>query len=519
MSLNAGTMVRRAAGVTLTGQMARVRDMSTQQSLIDGAALALVVAMALIRWVQVPALVSGMDPGNWLALSQEMLGAHSKAAAVVYPPLIPAVLAALHGLGVSPLDAVRCVGIGASLLPGLGTYVVLRQLGLRWAAVAGVGVSLSGYCSEMLAWGAYPQLAGTGFGLIGIALTVRAFRLGARLSLIWAGVATGLALLCNQLAAAQVLLALAVCVAGLWASAGPLRVLSSGALLGGSALISAGPGLSSYAGLLMRTTPSAINAAGSDGFLSGVAYVFGDAPLAWTVAAVAVVAGLVIAHQAGGAQSRATWCVLLGVLGASILPAAITSEVRFLFLAQSGLALGVGLVLSVRRRPTWWRVAVGGLALLASLTIGISGVQRFEQARHFYAVLDPSLADGLVWLGEHAQAGEVAVSSPSQRNWPLGWWVEGLAGVPTWAECDERWVAFGDEKEMAGRARRLLSQNDPEAAAMAAADEGVTWLVLDARDNGRPALWRRGLRPGGRLTLAFANATVAIFHVAALRTS
>jgi hypothetical protein len=102
---------------------------------------------------------------------------------------------------------------------------------------------------------------------------------------------------------------------------------------------------------------------------------------------------------------------------------------------------------------------------------------------------DPYVVEAFEWVRLNSHPGDLAASAPAWRNWPLGWWLEGLGGIPTYVETDLRWIFFREEREQSSIAREIFSMADPQLAAIKAQKYGITLLVIDTRDNGRAEEW------------------------------
>ena len=86
-------------------------------------------------------------------------------------------------------------------------------------------------------------------------------------------------------------------------------------------------------------------------------------------------------------------------------------------------------------------------------------------------------------LASIAGPDDLAVASPGNQGHPLGWWVQGYAGVPTYSGIDLRWLAFPEEREQARIANELFGGHlEVEEAAEMLASVGADFLVIDRRD-------------------------------------
>jgi hypothetical protein len=473
--------------------------------------VALVFAMLAVRLEQMPEAVTGVDGGDWLAFAAEQSGIHAKGAPTAYPPLFPSVTA-MSMLVLPPLVALRLSGVAASLLPGLGAYWLLRSLGLRWAALPGLLLAETGYAQEMLAWGGYPQLLGTGLVLGAQSALVLAARTRSTPLALLAGGLGGLAVQSQQLTGLQAIVSLGVASVALWVvmRREARSFVRLGALVVISGIAAASPSIPAYLRFLEGAGSSEVlNTQGYEDPLNLLAYVVNEAPVVWALAA-----GVSLASCAAIARRR-QWIALSSIVAlaaASLGLAAVTHEVRCLYLGQAVPILAAALLLS-RPSGSTTRLALRlGTVVLLALIVW-SGQQRFDRTRVFYTVLDPSVVDAFEWLDRNREPGDLAASAPAWRNWPLGWWLEGIGHVPAYVESDERWVFFREEREQARIARGIFSTSNPQAAAVEAQKHGITLLVIDTRDNGRADQWIRSGRVHDAIGLVYANPSITIFRV------
>lgn len=482
---------------------------------VDGVAGLIFVAMLAARLAAIPSPVSGIDGGNWLALAAKLAGTETKAASTVYPPLFLAWTLAVQTL-LPPIEALRVSGAVASALPGLATFWLLRAYGLRAYALLGLTLSFSGYSSEMLAWGGYPQLLGSALLIGAVAALVHATQSGRVLHLALAGLLGGGAVATNQLTGFQAVMAVGV-TWGIWAVTarpGWTRFLGRSVVLGACAALATTPGIPAYFGLLRGTSTAAFDSQGFGDWSAKLFYLVNEGPMLWAVVFAAVIPALgVLAWRRDGARLGA----VAGLLAASVGLALVTGEVRALYLAQAVGLLSYAIVLhAARTARVHWRPLQLSVTLVACalvLSLAGAGMQRFQRSLLYYAVLDQNVVDGLQWLADHSREGDRAASAAAWRNWPFGWWVEGIGRVPTYTETDPRWVVFADEKEHVRIAMSIFSQADPRRAAASAQQHGVTLLVIDTRDNGRAAQWRKSGKLAEPIAMVYTNPSLTIFRV------
>jgi hypothetical protein len=474
-----------------------------------GAAVLIFVALL----ARLPDPVSGADGGNWLALSQEFVGVHANAASTSYPPGFHLALLAMQ-VTLSPLESLRVLGAAVSVLPGLACYWLLRGLGCGRLAFLGLFASLTGFSLEMLAWGGYPQLMGSGLASGAVAALIAGFKSGAKTPLVIAGGLAGLTVLTHHLAAVQALVCLGTMSSVVVAAAGAARWVRIKQVLVTLAVACAiaMPAAPIYISLVTRAGPSAFNANGFD--LGGIAqYLTNEAPVLWFAMGGFVPMAIAIRTHERAWTDVAT---LLGLLVASVGLTALTSELRFAYWSQALAIASAGIVFSrlIGRGAGAWGFALTTTVCALFVAVAATGVERLDRSVRFYAVLDDSLVEGLGWLDRNHHSGDLAVVTPGLEKWPLGWWVQGLGHVPSYLDYDPRWLYFQEEKEGSRIARAVLDEADPQAAAAVARTFGVTLIVIDAREVSQADVWLRSGRVSGDLGLVYANPGLAIFRVA-----
>jgi hypothetical protein len=474
-----------------------------------------VLTLLLLGWLllRLPYPVSGSDGGNWLALSGGLMGIRANAAATVYPPGFLVLLVAIRSL-MPPIEALRVAAALVALLPGIGCYLLLRAMRLRRIALVGVLFPLLGYPSEMIAWGGYPQLMGTGLVLIACAALLRGYRTDRLGYFMVCGAFAGLSVLTHQLAGLQALIALPV-MSGLVLLANPhvwLQRIKQWTVTALVLAMVALPAVPVYIELIARAGTHAFNAQDQSSFGAMFDYLTYDTPLIWRVVGPFVPLALLVR---GLQRAWIDVAVIFGLLVASLGLTLATFEVRAMFV---GLLVGYAATCIafsdlMRMNPGGWRLALAGTACTLWVTLIVAGQQRFAFTLRYYTSLDQFVAEGLQWLGHQARPGDLAVSVASKEKWPLGWWVQGLGHVPSYLAYDSRWLYFREEKEQALIARSILDNDDPQRAAAEAQQYGVTLLIFDTRDVNQADVWLHSGRVNGQIGLVYSNPSLAIFRV------
>jgi hypothetical protein len=157
-----------------------------------------------------------IDSGNWLAYADQILGSGVRSESIVYPPVVPLLVAgSVAALGLTA--GVATIATLAAAVPGIGMYAVLRWQGLgAWALGPALLVLGASSVGEAAAWGGFPQLIG--FGLLPIALVLidRAVRTAQPGHALGAGIATAaIAATSHFVLALTVLAGLALLATGL----------------------------------------------------------------------------------------------------------------------------------------------------------------------------------------------------------------------------------------------------------------------------------------------------------------
>ena len=175
-----------------------------------------------------------------------------------------------------------------------------------------------------------------------------------------------------------------------------------------------------------------------------------------------------------------------------------TGEARSLLLTQAGVVLLAVLGfrhiwMSLRHRSVradsrkrsvsmpWKAMTVLGVALVFGLVVG--GIGSYPGSTGWFRVVDHADLQALDRLAMFAGPDDLVVASPGSQGHPLGWWVQGYAGIPTYSGIDLRWLAFPEEREQARIANEVFGGDlDVDEAAEMLASVGADFLVIDRRD-------------------------------------
>ncbi|MBI4219367.1 MAG: hypothetical protein HY682_04420, partial [Chloroflexi bacterium] len=176
--------------------------------------LALVLgAAALFRWTLFRPNVAppGSDGGQWLAFGYQLLGGERiKAGFESYPPLVPFIVGVAARI-LPPLITLKLVGVASATLISIALYPLVRVwLGPRMSGIMAGAVAFAPYQSEILMFGGYPQLAGTGLSVFTLFFLALALDRRRRGLFVLAGILAAATVAAHLLAAVQLGIALPV---------------------------------------------------------------------------------------------------------------------------------------------------------------------------------------------------------------------------------------------------------------------------------------------------------------------
>jgi hypothetical protein len=121
------------------------------------------------------------------------------------------------------------------------------------------------------------------------------------------------------------------------------------------------------------------------------------------------------------------------------------------------------------------------MGLLATATVGsvvLTGLHRYDLAADWYRVVGQRELEALAELRAAAEPGDLAIASRGPNGNPIGWWVQGYAGIPTVTSIDPAFLAFPDERAQAAVADRLFSSPIEESDG---ALGGARFVIVDRR--------------------------------------
>ena len=449
----------------------------------------LLTATASLHFLTGPAVLSGSDPGNWLAFAHEARGEPVMSADATYPPLFPFLVAILIPVADS-LSALTISALLAKSVLVLAVYWSTRQGSRSAGVVAATLILTAAYQLEAYAFGAYPQLLATGFGVVVVWLALRFISEHRRTYLVLILLGSTMIFATHKLIAGLLLLALPVAIAHkLWIAKIPLRqwgtaVKPIGALLIPGAFFLAFWLAEARTGVRPVLNPLDLS------FPEQLGKTVAEAPVSW--AAIALI-GLV-------ASVRRTWApasVNAVSAGTAWIVASfgfflVTAEQRALLVAQVGLITIAAVAFFEFRQRT--RSAAFSPTMLTALGIAllgwtvVTGISHYTQVTDYYLVVDSSDLEILNHLREASSPGDLVIASHGRNGNPIGWWIEGYAERPTYSAMDTRYVAFPDEKRQAELANRIFRGGlTPGEFAPLMKAIGARFVVVDTR--GPDAVW------------------------------
>lgn len=459
----------------------------------------LVGAITAIHLATSGPIPTGGDGGNWLALARESLGQHVMSAEVTYEPVFIGLLALLLSVS-GTIEALLVSALLAEAVLVGAVYTVTRPAGRIPALASAALVGMAGYRLEAFAWGAYPQILAVGFGMVTMWVAARYIDQGRlwRLAVVVAG--TVLVLTSHKLVGGLLLMAVpAAAVHMLWrarwsrvhwrrAALAVAGVWAAGSVFVAIWFVGTEDGVEPTLNALGLSRPEHIRA------------VFVEAPIPWI--AVGVLALIGMGTRSWQQETAPTISLGFGWLVASVLGLLLLAEPRTLL--QSQVAVLPIAVIVVWR---WWsggngvagsrRVRAVGLGIAAAATFGslaLTGLHRYDTAADWYRVVGQREREALNLLAERAEPGDLAIASRGPNGNPIGWWVEGFAGIPTFTNIDPGFLAFPDERAQAETADALFTAPAEGAAAMLG-EVGARFLILDRR--GPDVGWLAGGDPTG----------------------
>jgi hypothetical protein len=410
------------------------------------------VALGLIawRWIVLGAHGEpvGVDIGNWLALGRHLPHLQLARVDVVYPPVVPLVVATVASVVGVP-TAAHVLAAAAGLVPGVGVWYVLRStLPTFLALAAALATLVGGATSAAAAWGGLPQLLGLGIAPCAVYAAARLPSIPTRRNALvfggWMALLGTTSPLVFGVAGVAALVA-----AGLAAIArrdlGWLRC-------SGWAALPLLPIVPLYVTYLSRASlDSSFHVPGAPGARSLDA-LFVSASAAWVLLGVLALAMPIALwsrrREPLWAASTAMTTIATIVVAADLAP-------RWGCLAPTAVSIGAASLCGLAT-PLIKRSATVVCAMAVVAVVVAAPTTMIEQ-RDVYARLVPAGTDrAIAWLDAHtSDATRIAVAPVDGA--PFGWIVEGWAHRPTLVAADPTWLLFPGERRAAATASALFT--------------------------------------------------------------
>lgn len=448
--------------------------------------LSLLLSALLVLHISVNGTVpSGGDGGNWLALAREMLGEPVMSADVAYEPVFIGLLAAL----IAVLGPWTALVVGAFLAEAIlvgAVYLMVRPVGRPHAIVSTAVVISLGYRLEAVAWGAYPQMFGLGLGLLTL-WALASYVNGRNRNWLFVSLIGCLVTLLTHKLVGALLMAATPAAASLifWQSRWDKKVLKRASIgVGAVVLIGAGFAWSWWAGTSAGVEPS-LNPLGLT-LAEQVERAFREVGVPWVLVGVLVATGIGI--RSWNRTEGLVVAAGFGWLIASVAAFLVTGEPRALIQAQVA-TIPVAVIVAwrlyalLKKRPRWRGFSpTVAFVVLAALfgSLALTGISHYERHAAWYRVVGQAQITALDGLAAIADQGDLVVASRGPNGNPIGWWVEGYAGLPTYTSIDVGYLAFPDERSQALSAAAVF-EDPPDRAAGLLDQIGARFLILDRR--------------------------------------
>ena len=435
-------------------------------------------------------VVSGTDPGNWLAYANQLTGGSNKASTSAYPPLIPMVVALLSW-STSKMHALSIVGVTAAIFPAFALFFSLRR---KNAVIVSLLVVLGFiFCvmsTEILAWGGYPQVLSQALLIISMSLLAKdIYERSNRRT--WMVALFG-SLCIGTWVPGLLFLALSFLIYFLGAlilnSSYSFRYLLKYAirLLVVTMLFSL-PYVFSYFDsrdiLFLRSW----NPQNNDiwDWEGASARLFRGWPwwLIGTFWGMTFVTVLFTFVYRCGDRIKLNVLLFSSLFSASLLVYGITMELRSLNLAMMagwglwGTSL-VGLGASKIFQSKIYFLLVGGLIFFV-LAVSVINTKQSRDIFSYYRIVDQDVKYALEWLEVNAKKGDVVVESGNKDGFQYVWWIEGYAMLPSMSGTDTNFFSFKEERQQVETAINLLYGSDQELKKDLLDKNKVVWIFQD----------------------------------------
>ena len=444
---------------------------------------------------------TGADPGNWLGIANERLGRDVMAADVSYLPLFPGLLAGLLSLWgpITGFDIAAIITIGALTA---AVYVCTRTIGRGYALAAAVVAGTAGNQVEAYAWGGYPQLLATSFGLLATFFLLRYYDTRLRRHL-WTGLIFVAATVATHALIGGLLVVALVLCTGYWVylarpSQGRLMAflvsVSCAGVAGAIVLISS---IWVAEGVVPTLNPE------GTGRLESLFKTVREAPVPWAIMTFGAIAVLFRRRRSPAVAATVASGMSWALVGLAFF--LVTAEPRGLMVAQIGVVMCAfvtiaGVLRSLKSKqhagdhPGNARVVAYRLLIIASVSLFsatvVSGLAAYATSVAWYRLVDEAELKSLDRLRAVSVPGDLVLASRGARSMPVGWWTQGYAQRQAYSGHDPAYLAFPDERDQAELANTFFSGDlSDEAALSLLQTSGADFVAVDRR--GPDAKWLR----------------------------
>jgi len=462
----------------------------------------------------------GADPGNWLTFAWELGGKSIGLADWSYPPLLLIILRGFLEL-FNPMTSLKLLGLISWSIMGCAFFIILRvsfkNLPIYILLGTSLLFSLAGYHGEIFAWGGYPQLIGTSFLLIAVPATARWLKTG---DLKWGfvGVLFTIGVIYTHHLMTSMIPILLIIV-GIWQILFATNKFERKEILKKGLIYLCAVGILSIPAIpiyweywrLLGVFPTNANQFGPSSVLLMFQYVFQDSLGLWLVL---LVSAIIISFTNPKNPMQGT--IFAFILGPLIM-VTIFWEVRFLPLILVGIGYGLISIYQIT-----WNIPKSGLSillwrgatiiLLAVMLLSILPNSRnwFIRASEYYRVVDNGTYDGLTWLRDHSQPGDIVAAS-QWDPFSIGWWIQGYSERPCLYVSDMRWLFFQQEREYAAIANTLFSETTtPGQFIDIIQSQDIRWILVNNQHQPGSIL---SADHSGAISPVYSNSILTIYKV------
>jgi len=500
--VDAEAIIRSSAAARFRPGFRRFSALLSTSWYLDALNVALLVAgVVLLYGLSTHFVPTGADAGNWLGIANERLGRDVMAADVTYLPLFPGLLAGLLSMW-GPIAGFDIAAIITIIALAAAVYICTRTLGRGYALAAAIVTVTAGNQVEAYAWGGYPQLLATSFGMLATFFLLRYY--DTRLSRhVWTGLILVAATLATHALIGGLLVAALVVSTGYWIGlARPKQGRLSAFLIGLTCAAVAGVVVLISSVWVPEGVVPTLNPENT-GRLESLLKTVREAPVPWAIVTAAAIAVLFRRRRTPAVAATVASGISWALVGLAFF--LVTAEPRGLMVAQVGVVVSAFVTfadvfssLNAKRRAgdPAARVRVVGYPLLIIACVSlfsslvVSGLATYATSVEWYRLVDDPELASLDRLRAISTADDLVIASRGRQSMPVGWWTQGYAQRRTYSGHNAAYLAFPDERGQAELANTFFSGDLSDAAALSLLDStGADFVVVDRR--GPDARWLR----------------------------